>query len=254
MKVNPYLERIKAGPVKENSLEELSKLQYQHMLHVPFENLDVMHHVPIPLDVEVYYKKVVLNHRGGFCYELNGLFHWLLQSLGFSCQLASATINRPDGTWARSGSHACTIVMLDQPYLVDVGFGDSARSPLSLTGEIHEDISGTYRVKKVETHIYDVERQQVGDDAWDTIYRLDTKPMNLKDFAAACEFNQTSMHSPFTQKEIVTLATLEGRVTLSGNTLTITRHGVKQQQTISEEERPSVLEKYFRIGDSPSPR
>ena len=254
MNVDSYLQRIKADQVKYNNLEALSKLQYQHMLHVPFENLDVIYSVPISLDVEAFYKKVVLNYRGGFCYELNGLFHWLLQSLGYPCQLASATINRPDDTWARAGSHACTIVTLDQPYLVDVGFGDSARKPLPLTGEVREDVSGAYRVKKVETDIYDVERLQVSDDKWDTLIRIDTKPMVLKDFAAACEFNQTSAHSPFTQKEMITIATLEGRITLSGNTLTITRYGKKQQQTISEEERSSVLEKYFQIGDSPPPR
>lgn len=254
MNANLYLQRIDVDQVRYNNLETLSKLQYQHMLHVPFENLDVMYHVPISLDVEAYFKKVVLKHRGGFCYELNGLFHWLLQNLGFQCQLVSATINRPDGTWARAGSHACTLVTLDQPYLVDVGFGDSARTPLPLTGEIREDVSGTYRVKKVKTHIYDVERHLKGEDKWNKLIRVDTTPMQLEDFAVACEFNQTSPHSPFTQKEIVTIATLEGRITLSGNTLTITEHGEKQQQTIREEERPSVLKKYFQIGDSPPPR
>lgn len=247
MDLSQYLQRIHVDKVKDHSLEELTKLQNQHMLHVPFENLDVMHHVPISLDVEAYYKKIVCNYRGGFCYELNGLFNWLLQKLGFQSQLVSATVNRPDGTWARAGSHACVIVELDLPYLVDVGFGDSARTPLPLTGEIREDVSGTFRVQKVSGQTYDVERKQVEGHNWNTLIRVDMKRMNLKGFEAACDFNQTSPDSPFTQKEIVTLATLEGRITLSGNSLTITRHSDKQQHSVSDAEKPSILKKYFHI-------
>lgn len=247
MDLNLYLQRIHVDEVKDHSLEELTKLQNQHMLHVPFENLDVMHHVPISLDVEAYYKKIVCNYRGGFCYELNGLFNWLLQKLGFQSQLVSATVNRPDGTWARAGSHACMIVELDHLYLVDVGFGDSARAPLPLTGEIREDVSGAYRVQKVSGQTYDVEWKQVGDHNWNTLNRVDMKPMELKGFEAACHFNQTSPDSPFTQKEMVTIATPRGRVTFSGDTLTISRNGNKQRFSVNEAEKPSILRKHFHI-------
>lgn len=247
MDLNQYLRRIDVDEMKDHSLKELSKLQNQHMLHVPFENLDVMHQVVIPLDVETYYKKVVVNQRGGFCYELNGLFNWLLLKLGFQSLLVSATVNRPDGSWARAGSHACMIVELDQPYLVDVGFGDSARTPLPLSGEMREDVSGAYRIQKISAQTYDIECKRADDDNWNTLLRVDMNPMELKDFQASCHFNQTSQDSPFTQKEIVTLATSEGRITLSGNTLTITNHGEKQQEPISNGQKSSVLEKYFHI-------
>src|SRR5690625_4042554 len=101
MKVNPYLKRIGINDIHQNNLETLSHLQLQHMYHVPFENLDVIRHVPIPLDVETYYKKIVLNHRGGFCYELNGLFNWLLKSLGFTTHLISATVHKSGDSWAK---------------------------------------------------------------------------------------------------------------------------------------------------------
>ena len=247
MDLHQYLRRVHVDEVKDHSLKELTKLQNQHMLHVPFENLDVMHHVVIPLDVEAYYKKVVVNHRGGFCYELNGLFNWLLQKLGFQSYLVSATVNRPDGTWARAGSHACMIVELDKPYLVDIGFGDSARKPLPLTGEIREDVSGAYRVQKVTTQTYDVERKQAGDHNWNTLIRVNTERMELEDFEAACHFNQTSTQAPFTQKEIVTIAAPDGRITLAGNTLIMIRNENKQRFSVSGTEKPSILKKYFHI-------
>ncbi|ASK64375.1 arylamine N-acetyltransferase [Virgibacillus phasianinus] len=244
MKVEQYLKRISTNN-NDISLKTLNHLQLQHMLHVPFENLDVIHQIPIALDVETYYRKIVINHRGGFCYELNGLFNWLLQRLGFNSRIVSATVQRPDGSWAFEGSHACLIVELDQPYLVDVGFGDSARFPLPLTGEARKDISGTYRLMKVQDGIYDLQRQNKNE--WDTLYRLDTKGKKLAEFEDACQFNQTSPESHFTQKKIVSIATSNGRVTLSGNSLILTHNGERQKTKVEAGEEPTVLKKYFDI-------
>ncbi len=246
MEVDQYLQRMGLDNAKGITLDSLQELQLQHMLHVPFENLDVIHHVPIPLDVETYYRKIVLNRRGGFCYELNGLFNWLLQSLGFNSRFVSATVKRPDGSWTMEGSHACLIVEMDQPYLVDVGFGDSVRMPLPLTGETREDVSGVYCMVKIKEEIYDLKRQD-NQDEWETLFRLDMKPRKLSEFEKACHFNQTSPGSHFTQKEIVSLATLDGRITLSGNSLIVTRHEEKQKTNVSHSEKPSVLEQYFDI-------
>lgn len=247
MDVEQYLNRIGINEVKECSLEELARLQYQHTLHVPFENLDVVRQVPIALDVEAFYNKVVVSNRGGFCYELNGLFRWLLLQLGFSCYLTSATINRPDDSWAKTESHACIVVELDQPYIVDVGFGDSARNPLPLNGQIQRDVSGIYRVCRVNAQVYDVERKQTEDQQWSTQVRMNTEHLELQNFEAVCHFNQTSPQAPFTQKEIVTIATPDGRLTFSGDLLTITGSEGKQRFSVNEKQRSSILKKYFGI-------
>jgi len=247
MDINQYLQRFSVEDIKEISLETLNQLQLQHMLHVPFENLDVIHHIPITLNVEAFYEKIVLNNRGGFCYELNGLFNWLLKSLGYNSYLISGTINRPDGSWALKRSHACLIVELDQAYLVDVGFGDSTRRPLPLNGETREDVSGIYRVVKVEETLYDLQRKTNQD--WDTLYRLDISPRELKDFEAACSFNQTSPKSPFTQKQIVSMAAEDGRFTLSGDSFIVTRLQEKQKITVDIGEIPYILNKYFHINN-----
>ncbi|MBY0223855.1 MULTISPECIES: arylamine N-acetyltransferase family protein [Sporosarcina] len=246
MEISQYLQRIGLKDIKGISIETLSQLQMQHMLHIPFENLDVMHNVPIPLDVETYYNKIVLNQRGGFCYELNGLFNWLLQGLGFNNHLIAGTVRTPKGTWAKEESHAAQIVQLDQPYLVDVGFGDSTRMPLPLTGEPQEDVSGVYRAEKIEESIFDLQRK--GNDAeWNTLLRFDITPKKLMDFEEACHFNQTSPDSHFTNKELITIATSDGRITLSGDTLVVTHNGEKQETTVHNSERAAVLERYFGI-------
>ncbi|GAA3730759.1 arylamine N-acetyltransferase [Salinicoccus jeotgali] len=246
MDITRYLQRIGLKEIEDANYDTLLQLQLQHMLHVPFENLNVMYNIPIPLDVENYYKKIVLEQRGGFCYELNGLFNSLLKNLDFNTYFISATVKRPDGTWAKPGLHASLIVELDQPYLVDVGFGDSTRMPLPLTGEIREDVSGVYRVAKVKEKIFDLQRKE-SDHRWRTLFRADITPRELTDFKEACHFNQNSPESHFTQKEIVSLATLNGRITLSGDTLITTEEGEVQKIAVDEDDQSSILDECFGI-------
>ncbi len=246
--LDDYLQRIgiTRNGLSPDKFEALKQLQLHHLLHVPFENLDVIRGIPIILDVRAFYEKVVTNHRGGYCYELNGLFNWLLQQLGYDCYLVAATVLRPDGTFATERSHATQIVVLDQPYVVDVGFGDSTYQPLPLTGEVHEDVSGKYRIRKNNNDTYDLQRKK-GVGNWITLQRIEMTQWDLEDFDQACHFNQTSPNSTFTKHDIVTIATLNGRYTLSDKELTITKHGNKKKQVLTEEEKSSVLKGYFRI-------
>lgn len=244
MNVEQYLRRIGMTNNISNDLTTLSKLQKQHMISVPFENLDVMNNVPIPLNIESYYEKIVINIRGGFCYELNGLFNWLLQNLGYKTTLVAASVKRSDGTWSMDTSHACLLVHFDVSYLVDVGFGDSVRTPLPLTGEMKHDVSGLYRMKKLDEKIYDLQRK---DDEWNTLFRLNTTERQLLDFKEACHFNQTSPQSIFTQKELVSLATNDGRITLSNNRLIVTNKDDRKEREITESEKKTILKNYFNI-------
>ncbi len=92
IKVAKYLKRLNVKKEVQADLASLAYLQNQHLLTVPFENLDVMNKVYIPLAVDTFYQKIVENQRGGFCYELNGLFQWLLNQLGFASFLSGATV------------------------------------------------------------------------------------------------------------------------------------------------------------------
>ncbi|MCM3004934.1 arylamine N-acetyltransferase family protein [Priestia koreensis] len=250
MDVQTYLDRFHAAYRHDVSFEYLSYLQEQHMLHVPFENLDVINHVPIVLDLERFYDKVVRGHRGGFCYELNSLFCTLLRELGYEAQLISATVRKPDETWTIAGSHATTLVLLDgEEYIVDVGFGDSVRKPIPLTGGVVSDVSGDYRIVHLEDRTYDFQKAENGQ--WKTKYRLEKEPKDLLDFTPMCEFNQTSPQSPFTQTNLTTVATENGRITLSGNTLTITTNEKKLKQHIPSEHLKGILDHCFHIDKVP---
>ncbi|MEP6788502.1 MAG: arylamine N-acetyltransferase, partial [Acidobacteriota bacterium] len=88
MNRDEYLSRIEVDvSVVRPDVETLRLLQLQHLLHVPFENLDIHWKRPIVLDTDRFYEKIVINGRGGFCYELNGLFNELLIAIGFHTHL-----------------------------------------------------------------------------------------------------------------------------------------------------------------------
>ncbi|MCM3611076.1 arylamine N-acetyltransferase [Planococcus sp. MERTA32b] len=240
-----YLKRFNAHPIEENYLQDLARLQSLHMQHIPFENLDVIRKVPIYLNLESIYDKVVNQHRGGYCYELNGLFCWLLQQIGFDAKMISATVVKPDGSYAKADTHAAIIVELDAPYLVDAGFGDSTISPIPLEGERHTDNSGTYRIEEAESEVYELSRENDGNEK--VLYRFTLDEKKLEDFHEGCIFNQVSEESTFTHDDIVTKATPDGRVTLSGTTLTRTIEGRKEKQELTEAEKVKLLEEEFGI-------
>jgi len=242
-----YLTRFAATDSARADFKHLSYLQNQHMLHIPFENLDVINGTPITMNVENYYNKIVNRRRGGFCYELNGLFNWLLQQLGYESHLIAGTVRKPDGTWALQNSHATILVKLDKPYLVDVGFGDSARTPVPFTGDEVNDVSGVYRTIPMEHKEDTYHLQRLLDGNWVTQYSVNINKKQLQDFAPMCHFNQTSPDSPFTHNEIVTIATKEGRLTFSGTALTITNGNHKTKVDISETQKDEILWKYFGI-------
>src|SRR5205823_1875252 len=84
------------------------------------------------LDDQSLFRKVVENGRGGFCYELNGLFAALVRSLGFRVDMLAAEVANENGEFGPELAHMTLMVSLEQRYLADVGFGDSFREPLLL--------------------------------------------------------------------------------------------------------------------------
>src|SRR4051794_5452932 len=130
MNIDAYLQRIGyRGSLVPNE-QTLSDLQLAHLYAVPFENLDIGLQRPIVLDLDLLYDKVVNKRRGGFCYELNGLFGELLKALGFRVQMLSAGVYGGDGGLGPDFDHMLLAVDLDRRRIADVGFGETFSEPL----------------------------------------------------------------------------------------------------------------------------
>jgi len=130
MDTKTYLERIHYKGLLNPTIETLRELQLSHLLSIPFENLSIHAQEPILLEEDSLFDKIVHHQRGGFCYELNGLFASLLRQLGFNVTMLSAGVAKADGRFGPDFDHMSLMVLLEDRWLVDVGFGDSFRQPL----------------------------------------------------------------------------------------------------------------------------
>jgi N-hydroxyarylamine O-acetyltransferase len=235
--VRRYLERIGAPTPAEPTLELLHELHLRHQRTVPFENLGIHLGEPIVLDEAALAEKIIDRRRGGFCYELNGLFAALLRALGFPVTLLSAQVFGPDGDVSHPFDHLVLRVDLDDRYLVDVGFGAHSSYPVRLDWpEPQPDPGGEFLVVDAPDGDVDVLRDG------SPVYRVEARSRRLADFGPTCWWQQTSPDSHFTQSLTCSRLTPEGRVTLSGNRLITTVAGERTETTLDGDE--AVREAY----------
>ena len=248
MDVQAYLDRISYhGPLAPTA-ETLRALQVAHLQTVPFENLSIHACQPIVLDDQALFDKVIHRRRGGFCYELNGLFAALLRELGFQVTKLSAGVARGDGTFGPDFDHMALQVDLEERWLADVGFGDSFRDPLRLDerGEQPEGVR-TFRIDEDGDHLLLLRRDGPG-QPWQPQYRFTLQSHEYPDYAGMCHFHQTSPESHFTRQTVCSLATADGRVTLSGMKLIITKGGERQERVLENaEEQKALLREVFGV-------
>lgn len=248
MNVGAYLRRLGIdGPPPPNA-RSLARLHRRHLYSVTFDNLSIQLDEPVDLSEAALYDKIVRRRRGGFCYELNGLFAALLRKLGYHVTLLSAGVARGDGGFGPEFDHLLLRVELEQSWLVDVGFGENFRAPLDLeaTGP---QVQGTksYRLQRqADFHVLQ-ERSAAG--RWKDSYRFSLTPRDIDDFAGMCSYHQTSPKSHFTRNRVCSLATPVGRKTLSGMKLIETgRDGVRRERAVADEiEYRQLLRDYFGI-------
>jgi len=245
--IRDYLKRIEYQGSLEPTRETLHALHEAHMLTTPFENLSIHYDQPIVLQTEVLYDKIVCRRRGGFCYELNGLFAVLLRMLGFEVTMLSASMAHGNGEFGPDIDHPVLLVHLAEDWLVDVGNGDSFRRPL-LIQDVREYVEDEYSYRLERDNGYWTLQKCIGNDAWNSEYRFTMHPHELADFIDRCHYYQTSPQSPFTRSRVCTRATPSGRITLKDLRLITTTYAKKEEQTLrSEEEYWEVLTQQFGV-------
>lgn len=244
--IQAYLDRIGYRGSQKPDSATLCALHRAHLLRVPFENLDIHLGRIIVLDEDRFFAKIVGEGRGGFCYELNGLFAWLLSRLGFRVHLLSARVY-DDGQPGPPFDHMALHVECGGVWLADVGFGDSFIEPLPLgTTDVRSQRGIGYRVDGGGA-LRTLMRCRSGGE-WAPVYEFDLQPRRLEEFAAMCRWHQESPASHFTRKRLCTMATAEGRMTLGDDRLILTEHGLRREDAVSsEKEYLAVLKTHFGI-------
>ncbi|HVU95801.1 MAG TPA: arylamine N-acetyltransferase [Puia sp.] len=254
MDISGYLRRINYNGIVYRDLASLRELQYNHVFSIPFETLDIHNQVPILLQINFLYQKVIHDNRGGYCYELNVLFHNLLTHCGFDVRMIGGRLHHGNGKFGREFEHMALIVELKgRQWLVDVGYGDFSLMPLAIMpGEIQSDGRNFYQV--IDPVVVDG-RSYLGVAKWNASkqdFKLDyvftLTPRVLEDFYSMNEYHQTSPDSHFRRSVICTLPTKDGRISMINNKLIRTENGKRQVRIIqSDDQRDEILEKYFHM-------
>ncbi|MFI9102526.1 arylamine N-acetyltransferase [Streptomyces fildesensis] len=237
-----YLSRIGAERPAVPDAAALRDLQLRHLLTVPFENLSIHLGEEIVLTHEALLAKVVGARRGGFCYELNGLFGALLTELGYPVSLFAARVFGKDGVPGPPFDHLALRVEAAGPWLVDVGFGRFTQHPIRLDSrEDQPDPSGVFRVVDAPDGDVDILKDGVPE------YRLEQRPRELADFEPTCWWQRTSPASHFTRSLVCSLLTPTGRITLSGTSLITTEGDERHEQDLEQDELLAVYRDSFGV-------
>ena len=249
MDVQAYLDRIEYhGPV-DPSFETLRQLHLAHLLHVPFENLSIHSHQPILLDDTALFEKIVTCRRGGFCYELNGLFAALLRELGFEVAMLSAQVANDQREFSRDFDHMTLMVAArEERWLADVGFGDSFIEPLTLAVNLEQQQrEHRYRIARDGQERLVLEQSSKAGE-WKPQYRFSLQPYEYPDYAEMCTYHQTSSASHFTQRRICSRLTPGGRITLSDMRFITTEDGGRTERPVKDvQEYSEILRDQFGI-------
>jgi N-hydroxyarylamine O-acetyltransferase len=231
--------------------ETLHGLQSAHLLSIPFENLDIGLNQPIQLSEEALWDKIILRKRGGFCYELNGLFARFLKQIGFDVTYLNARVFNREGKPGIDFDHLALLVKIPQEptrWLADVGFGDSFTEPLSFEMG-NEQVQGLRSYRLEQTTKGYITWQKNYDGTWERQYFFDLQPHNFPDeYEAACLYHQTSPKSSFTRASIISRATPEGRISLEDGSLIITTNGQREERLVPDrEEYQALLKEHFGV-------
>lgn len=244
LQLSDYLKRINYHDTLRPDLETLIGLHRAHLLNISYENLDIHRDCPLTVDIDAIFRKIVTDRRGGWCFEMNGLFGWALREIGFDVTLLSSTVGRGEmGRPVVEGTHLILLVQLDRPYLADVGFGNGVLEPIPL--EV-----GTYRQGFLEYALrldgdrWWFENQEYGGAGFD----FTLKAHDLNDFAPMSHFLQTSPDSGFVRTTVCHRFTADGFVTLRGATLRrITQDGAHEQVIETLDAYHQTLENVFDL-------
>ncbi|TCT24574.1 N-hydroxyarylamine O-acetyltransferase [Melghiribacillus thermohalophilus] len=248
--IQPYLHHIGINPERVSDRKALFRdIQRRHLLTVPFENLDIHLKHPLSMDPVKVQEKVAVHKRGGLCFELNSLLGAVYRELGYQVHYVSAAFwNEDKHDWNPPYSHLALNVNVEgKTYLADVGVGGGFMEPIEIRhGMVYEDHLATYRLEQTGDTSYIL--QKSANDQWEKLFQFSTQPEELAAFQPMCRYYETSKDTLFGQERLCSIATADGRISLSEESLTITRNKVKEKSPVtSEKEWRRLLKKYFGI-------
>ncbi len=248
MEIDAYLERINYRGKRTPTLETLNALHKAHLLAISYENLDIHLGRRLTLDANDIFEKIVTRQRGGWCFEMNGLFAWALRELGFSVTLLASAVGRETAGDKAERNHLILLVQLERPYLVDVGFGNGIIYPLPLEVGTYQQSYLDYKLTSADGE-WHFTNHAYGGPGFD----FNLQPRQMSDFAERCHYLQTSPESGFVRVVVCHRFTPQGMMSLRGAVLRTISEAGAHNETIEDEAtyRQTLREKFdLRLPDA----
>lgn len=245
-----YFERVKYNGRTDVSLETLQALHMAHVFNVPFENLNIHMGRTIDLEPEALIAKIVHQSRGGYCFEMNGLFALVLEALGFKLdRLLARVLFGRDPTQLNPRTHQLLLVHLgDRRWMVDVGFGGHGLiEPLPFwVGYSERQFTEHFGLRQDEQLRYVLQGEM--DSTWQDLYCFSLEPNLPVDYVVANHFTSTWPKSHFVHQRICAMPTHTGRLAMTNGTLKIIDNGVTTEiRAENHEQYLAILRNHFGI-------
>lgn len=243
-----YLHRIGINENSSVSLKTLSHIHRQHLLSVPFENLDIHYRRRIRIDSDAIVQKIVNEKRGGFCYELNSSLFTLLSNLGFEVSFGSAQVYKK-GNYSPEFDHMILFCQIgDESYLCDVGFGDHFTQPKKLVLNTPQLDYNLYFKFETDSDDHWILKKSTDNQVYHSVYRFQPIHRELIEFIPRCDYHQDNDESIFRHQKLITILTSEGRITLTDQSLKTVIKGISEEKNLlAEDEFLYHLTFYFGI-------
>ncbi|HEY3799673.1 MAG TPA: arylamine N-acetyltransferase [Caulobacteraceae bacterium] len=246
MDIDAYFDRIGMKRRPPATLAGLTALHHAHLLAIPYDGLDIQLGRPVTIERPAIFDKIVTRRRGGWCYEMNGLFGWALGELGFAVTRATGAVTVSDNRDANIGNHLVLRVDLDEgAYLADVGLSHGPRDPFPITAGDFASDGFAYKVEQLDGRWWRFHNHSLANPP---AFDFDISPADESVLATRCEELQRESWSPFVQNLICTRFTDDAVLVLLGRTLTTIKASGKTEHLIaSADELVSVLSTRFGL-------
>lgn len=211
-----YLDRIGYHGPLDGSAQTLSALQEAHVLTVPYENLDIMNGKYLSISIPDVYEKVVVKRRGGYCFELNGLYAWLLRELDYDVTEYYGRFLFGEPVAIPMRRHRISRVQVDgEIYICDVGVGIPApRYPLRFKEGL-EQRQGDETYRLVRDPVLGWVVQLIHYDQWENLYSFTEDAQYPIDFEMPHHWCITHPDSIFKNYNMAYIRTPDGRKTIA---------------------------------------
>jgi N-hydroxyarylamine O-acetyltransferase len=242
-----YLQRIDYQGACNADIETVTALMKHQLMHIPFENIDVLKRIEISMQPEKIVNKLIYQQRGGYCFELNGLFTQVLQTLDIPYQLIGARPVIPGEKKPRTHL-ALALQLNDETWLCDLGFGRyGIRKPINLKqiNQIIEQDHDCFMLTQDEPGNYLLKTQIKGE--WAEQYEFDLIDQQWIDFIPANHYTSTHPDSIFVNNLILVQYTETGRKIMNNYVLKLINNGQQDVQIINPPDMATVIKQEFNL-------